>query len=123
MPETTMKAYWQDCEYVVESSHPQYLTLNESLDRWADGSGAEGNFFGLIDAANNTMQFYFEDSIPDEVDDASHLEIVLVDFPQPTHGGSYQKLISIGESPEWIRRGFDLGLDYKKYEGLEFVKW
>jgi len=123
MPETTMKAYWQDCEYVVESSHPHTLTLNEALDRWADGSGAEGNFFGLIDSADNTMQFYFEDSIPDGVDDASHLEIVLVDFPQPELGGSYQKLISIDESSKWIQLGFEVGLDYNQHNGLEFVKW
>jgi len=122
MPET-MKAYWQDCEYVVESSHPQQMTLVEALDRWADGSGAEGNFFGLIDADDNSMQFYFEDSIPDGVDDASHLEIVLVDFPQPALGGSYQKTISIGESSNWIKRGFELGLDFQKHGGLEFVKW
>jgi len=123
MPETSMDAYWQDCEDVVESSHPHALTLNEALNRWADISGAEGNFFGLIDVANNTMQFYFEDSIPDEVEDASHLEIVLVDFPQPSLGGSYQKLTSVGESTNWIKRGFELGLDYKKHEGLKFAKW
>ena len=62
-------------------------------------------------------------AIPDEVGDASHLEIVLVDFPQPTLMGSYQKLNSIGESSDWIKRGFELGLDYQKHEGLEFIKW
>lgn len=118
-----MKAYWQDCEDVVESSHPQTLTQTEALDRWADGSGTEGNFFGLIDSDDNTMQFHFEESIPDDVGDASHLKIVLVDFPQPSLGGSYQKLISIGESGKWIQRGYELGLDYHQYEGLEFVKW
>ena len=123
MPEPTMKAYWQDCEDVVESSHPHSLTQTQSHDRWADCRGAEGNFFGLIDSDDNAMQFYFEDSIPDDVGDASHLRIVLVDFPQPSLGGSYQKLISIGESEKWIQRGFELGLNYQKHEGLEFVKW
>ena len=119
----TMQAYWQDGHDIVEVTHPKTSTLLETVDRWADGSGAEGNFFGLIDANDNTMQFYFEDSIPDDVDDASHLEIVQVDFPLPALRGSYQKTLSIGATPNWIKRGFEVGLNHEKYEGLEFAKW
>ena len=118
-----MQAYWQDSHNIVESTHPKNLTLIEALDRWADISGAAGNFFGLIDADENTMQFYFEDSIPDDVDDASHLEIVLVDFPLPSLGGSYQKMLTFGATPDWIKRGFEVGLNHEQYEDLLFAKW
>lgn len=122
MPQT-MQVYWQDGHDIVESTHPKPMTLVEALNRWADGSGAEDNFFGMIDADDNTMQFYFEDSIPDDVDDGSHLAIVLVDFPIPALGGSYQKMLTIGETPAWIKRGFEVGLNHEKYEGLLFAKW
>ena len=55
----TMKAYWQDLEDVVESSAARDLTLNEALNHWADGRGVQGNFFGLIDEEDYTVQFFF----------------------------------------------------------------
>ena len=119
----TLKVYWNDCDDVVDSTGPRTLTQTEAMNRWADSSGAEGNFFGLIDADENTMQFYFEDSIPDDVEDAGHLEIVLLDFPKPDLRGSFQRIISIDESSEWIKRAFENGLDHEQYDGLTFCSW
>ena len=119
----TLKAYWQDLEDVVESNDPKELTLEQALNRWADGNGSEGNFFGLIDEEDRTIQFCFVDSIPDHVGDASHLEIVLVDFPVPSLAGSYQKIVSIGESPRFIERAFELGASHENFDDLEFNKW
>ena len=119
----TLIAYWQDLEDIVESANPRELTLEQALNRWADGNGCEGNFFGLIDDQDNTIQFCFVDSIPDHVDDASHLEIVLVDFPVPSLSGSYQRIVSIGESPRFIERAFELGASHENFDELEFNKW
>ena len=119
----TLRAYWQDLEDIVESANPRELTLEQALNRWADGNGCEGNCFGLIDDQDNTIQFCFVDSIPDHVDDASHLEIVLVDFPVPSLAGSYQKIVSIGESPRFIERAFELGASHENFDELECNKW
>ena len=119
----TMNAYWQDLEGVVHSTHPRTLTLTEALNQWADGRGAEGNFFGLIDSEDNTIQFYFEDSIPDDVDDAGHLRIVTVDFPKPALRGSFQKLVTIYESSELIKRAYEHGAQHENFENLSFCKW
>ena len=57
------------------------------------------------------------------MDDASHLEIVLVDFPVPSLSGSYQRIVSIGESPRFIERAFELGASHENFDELEFNKW
>ncbi len=84
--------------------------------------GVEGNFYGLIDDANRTIQFYFADGIPDHVGDARHLEIVDVDFPCPEKGGSYTKRISIGAVSDYIEMAFEVGADPSKYD-VEFSAW
>lgn len=119
----TMKAYWQDLEDVVESSAARDLTLNEALNHWADGRGVQGNFFGLIDEEDCTVQFFFIDGIPDDVDDARFLQIVAVDFPVPARGGSFTVVITIGESSAWIEKAFAIGANHERYAGLEFEPW
>jgi hypothetical protein len=79
-----------------------------------------GNFLGLIDDSGNTIQFYFDEGIPDHVDDASHLRIVLIDFPQPANKGSYAAHMTIGEL---IKKAFEVGADYRKFGGLTFMAW
>lgn len=95
----------------------------EALNAWADCRGVEGNFFGLIDDQDRALQFYFVDGIPDDVEDARHLRIVLLDFPLPERGGSYSKLVTIGETSELIKTAFRVGADYNYYEGLDFSLW
>ena len=119
----TMKAYWQDLNDVVEPSDERMLTLTEALDQWADGRGVKGNYFGLIDSEDRTIQFLFVDSIPNHVDDARHLQIVKVDFPVPDRGGSYSKTVAIGEVSKWIEKAFKVGAHHEHYEGLKFSSW
>ncbi|MGP0064953.1 MAG: hypothetical protein ACLQGP_15310 [Isosphaeraceae bacterium] len=71
----------------------------------------------------NTIQFYFDDGIPDHVDDASQLRIVYLDFPQPEKRGSYAAQVTIGEVPGLIERAFEVGADYRRFEGVTFEPW
>ena len=119
----TMKAFWQDLHEIVDESEARALTLNEALDTWADGRAVEGNFFGLIDEQDRTIQFYFVDGIPDHVEDARHLRIVHADFPVPDRAGSFTALITIGEASEWIEKAFKVGANPDSYEGLGFSSW
>jgi hypothetical protein len=119
----TMRAYWQDLQDVVESANARTMTLNDALNVWSDSRAVQGNFFGLIDENDFTMQLYFVDGIPDEVEDAGHLRIVLVDFPVPARGGSFTALVTIGESSAWIEKAFRVGTNHEKYEGLDFSAW
>jgi hypothetical protein len=58
------------------------VTLNEARLVWSDEArGMKG--IGLIDDQGRTIQFYFDEEIPDHVDDARHLRMVLMDFPEP----------------------------------------
>ncbi len=103
MPKT-LKAYWQDLEDVVESPNAQPITLSEALDRWADGRGVAGNYFGLIDENDRAVQFYFFEGIPDTVEDARCLRIVLADFPIPAQGGSFTAVLSIEEHRRGLKK-------------------
>lgn len=118
-----MMAYWQDGSDIVASSNPQQLGLVDALNRWADGHAVQGNFFGLIDENNCTIQFYFVDGIPDHIEDARHLRIVLVDFPVPARQGSFSTLVTIGDSSNWIEKAFLVGANHENFEGLEFSPW
>lgn len=119
----TMKAFWNDCGRGPSPDRPVDVHLAQAQDIWADTSGVEGNFFGLIDAAGRTIQFYFTDGIPDHVEDASHLEIVLLDLPVPEKGGSYSKQVSVGDVHELIALAFSVGADPLAYSGLRFSSW
>ena len=119
----TMKAYWSFSFEVVESDEPVILTLEAALNAWADGSGGEGDFFGLVDSLNRTIQFLFVDSIPDDFEDAGQLSIVLVDFPVPERRGSWSKIVTITESSALIEKAFRVGASFADFEGLEFSSW
>src|SRR5689334_8279088 len=100
-----MKAFWNDCGRVPEENEPVEVDLHGAgLIRSDEVRGVAGNFFGLVDDAGRTVQFYFENGIPDHVDEARHLRIVLMDFPQPERKGSYSALVTIGEVHELIER-------------------
>ncbi len=86
-------------------------------------NGTTGNFFGLIDDQDRTMQLYFEESIPDDVEDARHLRIVLLDFPIPQRKGSFSRLCTIGEASDLIKHVFTVGADPDKFSGLTFSPW
>jgi len=119
----TMKAYWQDLEDVVESSNARPLTLSEALNRRADVRAVAGNFFGLTDEHDRAIQFFFIEGIPDAVEDARSLRIVLADFPMPAQGGSFTAVLSIDEASAWIEKAFTVGANHERYEGLEFASW
>lgn len=119
----TMKAFWNDCGKGASSDAPVDVQLIEAQNFWSDGGGIEGNFFGLIDAKGRTIQFYFTDGIPDYIEDARHLTIVLLDIPVQEKGGSYSKQVSIGEVHELIALAFSVGADHLSFPGLSFSSW
>lgn len=125
--ERTLRAFWNDRGRGrgrdAESAKP--VGLREARLIWSDKvRGVEGNFFGLIDESGNTVQFRFEAGIPDHVDDAGHLRIVLMDFPQPGRNGSYSAVVTIGEVHGLIERAFREGVDHRKFgKRLRFSAW
>ena len=118
-----MKAFWNDCGQGQAPDSPTEVDLVQAQNIWSDGSGVQGNFFGLVDSQGRTLQFYFTDGIPDDVEDARHLEIVLLDFPIPEKKGSYSKQVSIGEVHALIALAFSVGADYSSFPGVKFSPW
>jgi hypothetical protein len=119
-----MKAYWNDGGSGPAPDAAEEVNLQRARLIWSDEvRGMPGNFFGLIDEHNRTVQFYFDDGIPDEVEDASHLRIVLLDFPRPDLSGSFTRQIAIGEVDPLIETAFRVGLDHDYFGDLEFVSW
>ncbi|WP_338665582.1 hypothetical protein VQH23_10465 [Pararoseomonas sp. SCSIO 73927] len=119
-----MKVFWSSCGDGLPSEEAREVDLREACLIWSDEvRGVEGNFLGLIDSQDRTVQFYFEDGIPDDVDDARHLRIVLMDFPQPDRGGSYGKRVAIGEVHGLIETAFTGGADHRRFGELTFTAW
>ena len=119
----TMRAYWQEAVSEVPRTEPLRLSLAEALDRWSDLRGVEGNFFGLIDNQDRIIQFYFQSSIPDSVEDASHLGIVVLDIPVPEMQGSLSRLCNLREASRLIEQAFAVGANPDMFEGLVFARW
>ncbi|HWW07538.1 hypothetical protein [Collimonas sp.] len=119
-----MKAFWNDCgEGPIYDSSVDLSQAQVNLI-WSDEiRGVEGNFLGLTDDRGNTIQFYFSAGIPDEVEDASHLKIVLVDFPVKEKRGSYSKQVTIGEVLGLIAIVFDVGASHQSFNDLSFGAW
>ena len=119
-----MRAFWNDCGIEVTSDQAREVDVGEAGLIWSDEvRGVEGNFLGLIDDQDRTIQFYFETGIPDGVDDASHLLIVLMDFPQLERSGSYGKRVTIGEVHGLIETAFRIGADHRHFGKLTFTAW
>lgn len=119
----TMKAFWNDCGQGPTSESPVDVSLEQAQQLWSDSRGVEGNFLGLVDELGNTIQFYFNAGIPDDIEDARHLRIVLLDFPVLEKRGSYSKLVTIGEVNELIAIAFRVGARYQSFSGLSFAAW
>lgn len=119
-----MKAFWNDCGEGLSSDSAKEVGLKEADLIWSDEvHGVEGNFFGLIDDQGNTIQFYFDDGIPDHIEDARHLAIVLMDFPIPERKGSFSARVTIGEVHSLIEKAFKEGADYRKFGKVNFASW
>lgn len=119
-----MKVFWNDCGNGLTSDQAREVGLQEAGLIWSDEvRGVEGNFLGLIDGQGRTIQFYFESGIPDNVDDAGHLQIVLMDLPQPERNGSYGRRVAIGEVHGLIETAFRTGADHHNFGELTFTKW
>ena len=121
-----MKLFWHDrvSGRGVNSAEARTATLSEAQLVWTDEvRGVQNNFLGLIDDAGLTIQFMFEEDVPDSVDDAHFLRIVRVDFPCPERHGSFTTMTTIGESLRWIRDAFDKGADPALSDGLSFEPW
>lgn len=119
-----MRAFWNDCGIEVPSDQAREVDLREAGTIWSDAvRGVEGNFLGLIDEQGRTVQFYFESGIPDGVDDATHLRIVLMDFPRPELRGSYGRIVAIGEVHRLIETAFRTGADHRHFGELTFTAW
>lgn len=118
-----MRAYWFDGGEEVTPDDARGVSLEDADRIFADGRGVEGNFFGLIDDEDRTIQFYFTQSIPDDVEDARHLPIVWMDFPIPHEGGSYGRQVTIGEVSGLIAHAFAHGADHTRFGDLAFSAW
>ena len=119
-----MKAFWNDCGRGRSSDSAKEVNLTEAGLIWSDEvRGVQGNFLGLIDDRGRTIQFYFDDSIPDDVDDAGDLRIVLMDFSQPDRKGSYAAHVTIGEVHRLIEKAFKVGADYRLFGSLTLMPW
>ena len=119
-----MRIYWDDCGSGLASEQARDIDLRAACLIWPDQvRGAEGNFLGLIDDRDRTVQFYFQSGIPDEIEDARHLPIVMIDFPQPERSGSYGKLVTIGEVHSLIERVFSVGADPLHFGEMTFSSW
>ena len=118
-----MKAFWNDKGRGVDANDAIEVDMGKASLIWSDEVlGVEGNFYGLIDDLDRTIQFYFVEGIPDHIGDARHLKIVDVDFPCPEKNGSYTKRITIGEVHDYIEKAFSVGADPDQYE-VEFSLW
>jgi hypothetical protein len=119
-----LKAFWNNCGRGLSSDFAEEVDLTETGLIWSDEiRGVRGNFLGLIDGQERTIQFYFDAGIPNDVDDAGHLRIVLMDFPQPNQKGSYAAHVTIGEVHRLIEKAFKVGADYRRFGGLTFMPW
>jgi hypothetical protein len=119
-----MKAFWNNCGHALHSDSAKEVTLTEAGLIWCDEvRGVQGNYFGLIDDQERMVQFYFDEDIPDGIDDAGHLKIVLMDFPQPHRKGSYATHVTIGEVHGLIKKVFTVGADYRRFRKLTFLPW
>jgi hypothetical protein len=119
-----MKAFWNDRGRGLDHESAKEVDVTEAGLIWSDElRGVKGNFLGLIDEDERTIQFYFDDGIPDDVDDAGHLRIVYMDFPQPELRGSYGATVAIQEVHSLIRRAFEVGADYRKFDNVGFSPW
>jgi hypothetical protein len=118
-----VKAFWQDGKRGVDANDAREMTRTKALDAWADLRGMRGNFFGIVDDAGRTLQFYFEEAIPDGVDDARHLRIVRAEIPAPDRNGSYAALVTIGEASQLIERVFVSGADPAAFAQFTFDPW
>jgi hypothetical protein len=119
-----MRAFWNDSGRGLSSNNAKEVDLTEAGLIWSDEvRGVQGNFLGLIDDQGRTIQFYFDEGIPDDVDDASHLKIVLMDFPQPDQKGSYAGHVTIGAVHGLIEKAFEVGADYHWFGNLTFMPW
>ncbi|MEH3147153.1 MAG: hypothetical protein PGN34_17785 [Methylobacterium frigidaeris] len=119
-----MRAFWNDCGTGPAPDEAREVDRREACLIWSDEvRGVEGNFLGLIDDRDRTIQFYYEAGIPDEADDAGHLRIVLMDLPQAARNGSYQRRVAIGEVHRLIEAVFEDGADPHRFGGLFFAAW
>lgn len=119
-----MKVFWNDSGRGVESNKAKDVDLEEVELIWSDEvRGVKGKFVGLIDEEDRTIQFYFDEGIPNHVDDASHLRIVHMDFPIPHLKGSYGAQVTIGEVHGLIQKAFRVGADHRQFDGVTFTWW
>jgi len=118
-----MRLFWYDgvSGRGVKSCEARAVTLSEVQRVWADEvRGVHNSFLGLIDDAGRTIQFAFEEDIPDNVDDTTYLKIVLVDFPCLERKGSFAATVTVGEVYRWMRDAFERGADPALFDGLSF---
>ena len=120
-----LRAFWNERGEGPPPEQAKEVSLREAGRLWVDEvRGVEGNYFGLIDDTGHTIQFLFEDDIPDKVDDAGHLAIILIDFPIPEKKGSYSAVVTIGEVHGLIEKAFNEGVDHRKFgRRLRFSAW
>lgn len=66
-----MRAFWSDFGRGPSADAAITVDVEAAISIWLDEvRGGRGNFLGLIDVNGNAIQFYFDEGIPDHVDDA-----------------------------------------------------
>ena len=118
-----VKVYWNDCGRGLTADAATRASCDEACRIWSDEvRGIKGNFLGLTDEDGRTVQLYFTAGIPDHIEDAGHLKIVLVDFPIPAQGGSYQARVTIQQVQDLIRKAYSRGVHHAHFD-VSFVTW
>ena len=119
-----MRVFWNDRGRGLSSAAAKEADLETAISIWFEEvRAASGNFLGLTDARGNTIQFYFDAGIPDDVDDASHLRIVRLDFPRPELRGSYGATVSLSEVSGLMAKAFHVGSDHTHFSCVSFEPW
>ena len=119
-----MKVFWDDCGEGLLADEAKDVYLDEAKLIWSDTvRGVEGNFLGLTDEQERTVQFCYVSDIPADTEDARHLPIVLMDLPVADRQGSYQRQVTISDVDDLIVTAFQYGADPNLFGTVEFVAW
>ena len=119
-----MKIFWNGSGDGPEADDAKEANLQEAMRVWSDEmTGVEGDFLGLVDGQDRTIQFIYDEDVPEDADDVNDLAIITMDFPRPEKQGSYTARVTIGAVGELIGKAFKAGADPGQFDDVEFVAW
>ena len=105
------------------------VDLAEALRIWRDElPGVEDDFFGLVDSAGHTVQFYFNETpATDPEAPLEERQTIQFDLPVQALGGSYVRMVDRDTAEELIEFAFASGGDPVDFESkfgvFDFLPW